>query len=38
MTLYWVNKTIWADNLGTYVFRVYTSDYELVANATLKIE
>ena len=38
MTLYWVNKTIWADNLGTYEFRVYTSDYELVANATLKIE
>lgn len=38
MTLYWVNKTIWADNLGTYVFRVYTSDHELVANATLKVE
>lgn len=37
-TPYWVNKTIWADNLGTYVFKVYTSDYELVAKATLKIE
>lgn len=38
ITLYWVNKTIWADNLGTYVFRVYTGDYELVANAKLEIE
>lgn len=37
ITLYWVYKTIWADNLGTYEFRVYTSNKEHVATATFKV-
>jgi hypothetical protein len=38
VTPYWVNKTIWADNIGVYEFRVYTSDFELVAAARLEIK
>jgi len=38
VTPYWVNKTIWTDNPGTYNFKVYTSNNELVAEASLKIE
>jgi len=37
ITPYWVNKTIWTDNRGTYLFRVYSEAFELVAEAKLEI-
>jgi hypothetical protein len=38
ITPYWVNKTIWTDNPGTYKFKVYTSELQLVAEASIIIE